>query len=233
MTAPSQLHYGSRFGGEISQLARASLSAVPSPDEEQAATARYSRWFHGEDASREPMATSRGKFRKITPNMAAAEIAAATKENLAILGEDANALLLPRLPEGHRLRKAVRSAILPGMPHLGTCKFGEVVTSRQADFVAVTQIFIANFEGAIDTTENSKMFHPATPEFKQMFFGLHLLLDRQGNYLGIDRKRGAQGVAFKTKNVSSALYSIASASTGLSIEELASRSGNGKKTTLP
>ena len=229
MAVPSQLHYGSRFGSEISQLARSSKSAASALRQEQVGSARYTRWFHGEDASPEPMATSRGKFRKVTSSMAAAEIAAATKENLAILGEDATALLLPRLPKGHRLRKSLRSSVLPGMPHLGSCKFGEVIISREADVVAVTQVFIANFEGEIDTAATSRMFQPRTPDFAQMFFGLHLFLDRQGNFLGIDRNRGVDGVAFKTKNISSALCSIASASTGLSIEDLMARLANEKK----
>lgn len=229
MAVPSQLHYGSRFGSEISQLARSSMSAAPALRQEQVGSPRYTRWFHGEDASPEPMATSRSKFRKVTSSMAAAEIAAATKENLAILGEDATALLLPRLPKGHRLRKSLRSSVLPGMPHLGSCKFGEVVISREADVVAVTQVFIANFEGEIDTAATGRMFQPRTPDFAQMFFGLHLFLDRQGAFLGIDRNRGVDGVAFKTRNISSALCSIASASTGLSIEDLMARLANEKK----
>jgi hypothetical protein len=53
-----------------------------------------------------------------------------------------------------------------------------------------------------------------------MFFGLHLILGRDGNLLGFNQKLGNKGVSFKTKDITTALHNVASVSTGLSIEVL-------------
>jgi len=63
-----------------------------------------------------------------------------------------------------------------------------------------------------------------------MFFGLHLILDRDGNLLGFDKRLGDNGVAFKTKDITTALYNIASASTGLSMDALQARAAASRKT---
>jgi len=229
MTAVSKLQYGDRFGEEVIKIARGSLSFVSSSSEAEVASAKYSRWFNGEDATPEPMATSSRKFRKITANMAVSEVAAATKENLSILGDDASDLFRSKLPAGHKMRRTVRPSLLHGIPYLGTCKFGEVVTERGQDKYAVTQMFIANFDGDLDTADGANFYKPASRDFGQMFYGVHILVDRFGNPLGFDRDRGENGIAFKTKDVTKALYSIASASTGLSIEALQKRAA-AKKT---
>jgi hypothetical protein len=168
------------------------------------------------------MATSRKKFRKIDASMAAAEIAAITKDNMTILGEDAFELFMPKLPDAHRLRKAVRAAVLPSVPYLGMAKFGEIVCGRTEDHVAVTQIFITNFDGELNT-RNANFCTPINRQFDQMIFGVHFLLDRNGNRIGFDYRRGENGVAFKARDMNEALYGIASASTGLSIEQLEAR----------
>ncbi|MEX2693955.1 hypothetical protein [Rhizobium mongolense] len=100
MSAVSKLQYGERFGEEVTKIARASLSVASTSSDAEVATTKYSRWFHGENAAPEPMATSRRKFKTITANMAAAEVAAATKENLSILGDDASDLFTSKLPAG-------------------------------------------------------------------------------------------------------------------------------------
>jgi hypothetical protein len=228
MTA-SQPRFGPHSLGEVSQP---SQKPTASPPGERAAPARYSRWFFGADGTSESQAIPGGGYRRDYSDMTAAEIAAATKDNLSILGQDANAIFLPRLPKGHRFRQSNRPSILAGMPHLGTCKFGEIITSQNPRTIAVTQVFVANFEGDIDTSNPLKLFRPSTAGFQQMFFGLHLLLDRQGNYLTIDRSRGSDGVAFRTKNISTALCNIASTSTGLPLNDLLARADAARKNGL-
>jgi len=230
MNTASQLQYGARFGEEVKKIAQSGLTVASSATDAQVASAKYARWFHGDAAEPEPMATSAKKFRRITPDMAVAEVVAATRENMAILGDDASNLFAPKLPGEHRMRKAIRSSILPNVPYLGTCKFGEIVTGQSKDALAVTQIFIANFDGDIDTAAGSvALFKPRSRDFDQMFFGLHLIVDRSGNPLGFNHKLGEHGVAFKTKDITAALYNIASASTGMSIKELQQRAAaNGK-----
>lgn len=128
------------------------------------------------------------------------------------------------------MRKAVRSSILPNVPHLGTCKFGEIVTGRSPDAVAVTQMFIANFDGDLDTTAGvANLYKPRSRDFDQMFFGLHLIIDRDGNFLRFNQRLGDNGLAFKTKDITTAHYHIASASTGLSIEALRARAAANRR----
>ncbi len=221
MTAISKLQYGNRFGEEIARLAQEKWAATQTAD---MLSARYSRWFYGQDdASSDTIATAGQRYRTITSEMSALEIASATKNNLNALGEDANELFSARLPDGHRMRKAIRSTILPDMPLFGTCKFGEIVADRSCDTLSVTQVFVANFHGEIDTMRPGSIYRPTHQDFDQMFFGVHIVVDRFGSILGFDHDRGKNGVAFKTRSMREALFSIASVSTGLSREELQAR----------
>lgn len=230
MNPASKLQYGDRFGDDVRKITRSALSVASASSEAEVASARYARWFGGETGEPEPMATSAKKFRKITADMVTAEVIAVTKGNLSILGDDASDLFTSKLPARHRMRKSIRSSVLPNLPYLGTCKFGEIITGGNKDAFAVTQIFIANFDGDLDTTtRDASLYKPKSRDFDQMFFGLHLILDRNGNPLGFNRKLGDNGVAFKTKDLTTALFNVASASTGLSIEALQDRAAASRK----
>lgn len=219
----AKLQYGDRFGDDVKKISRMAVPA-PSSSDAELPSAKYTRWFHGESVEPEPMATSSKKFRRLAADMALAEIIAVTKENLSILGDDANHLFASSLPTGHRMRKAIRASILPSVPHLGACKFGEVVTEHGPNAIAVTQLFIANFDGEINTAAGgTNLYKPRSQDFDQMFFGLHVLLDRNGNFLGFNQRLGENGLAFQTKNISTALYNVASTSTGLSLQALQER----------
>lgn len=221
MTAISKLQYANRFGNEIARLAHeTALAAAPSLSH---LPPRYSRWFHGADRDAGSSEEAGQRYRQLHADMTAMEIAVATRNNLTALGEDASDLIAHRLPDGHRMRKAIRSAVLPDAPFLGTCKFGEIIHERNAETLGVTQIFVANFHGEIDTERAGSIYRPSSPEFDQMFFGIHIIVDRFGSTLGFDYERGKKGLAFKTRDTAEALYSIASASTGLSREALLAR----------
>ncbi len=103
MMSIAKLQYGKRFGDDVRNISRTALSVASSSTEAEVASARYARWFHGETAEPEPMATSAKKFRRLAADMAVAEIIAVTKENLSILGDDANQLFASSLPTGHRM----------------------------------------------------------------------------------------------------------------------------------
>ena len=229
MSAATKLEYGSRFGSSVVKVAKASILSHADTGHSANGAPKYTRWFHGEDGNREPMATSAKKFRKIDPSMAAAEVAAITKENMAILGTDACDLFVSRLPREHRMRKAIRSAVLPSVPYFGLCKFGEVVADRVDDTFHITQIFITNFDGEVETSGKANFCTPINNKFDQMRFGVHVIVDRLGNRIGFDRERGEDGLAFKTKNIGQALFHIASESTGLSLEVLQMRAAAAKK----
>ncbi|MBO9098952.1 MULTISPECIES: hypothetical protein [Rhizobium] len=221
--AAEKLQYGNRFGNDIVKLANASLSLASQSSESEIAAAKYARWFSNGEVIPEPSETSRARFRKILPTMDAIEVASATRENLSILGNDAHDLFSDRLPANNRMRKANRSSVLPSIPYLGSCKFGEVVVGQSSASYSVLQLFIANFDGEFDTSAGASFYKPNSREFDQMFFGVHVVVDRDGNPLGFDRKRGVDGIAFKTKDLNKALYNVAAAATGLSMEQLKAR----------
>lgn len=214
--------YGNRFGEQIARIAHGEVEETHDGEAHTNAMARYDRWFFGENSSELLLSASK-KFRMIDQHMAAAEVEAATKENMAILGDEACDLFMSKLPKNHRLRKSVRSSVLSKVPYLGAAKFGEVVGARHGDTYSVTQMFIANFDGELDTSRGATYCVPLRLDFDQMYYGLHVLVDKFGSTLGFDHTRGRHGVAFKTKDMASALYSIASASTGLSRQALRAR----------
>lgn len=230
MGATLTVGYGSRFGGAVAEVARSSQNQIGKADA-QGGAARYSRWFFSEDGP-EPLATASKNFKEIAPRMAAAEVAAATKDNMAILGNEACDLFMSRLPKDHKMRKAIRSSVLAQTPYLGSCKFGEVLAARNADTYSVMQIFIANFEGELNTTAGATFVVPTRLDYDQMFYGVHVIVDKIGNPIDFDRARGRNGIAFKTKDLTTALYSIASASTGLSLEALRARASAKQRARL-
>ncbi|MDP9592344.1 UNVERIFIED_ORG: hypothetical protein J2W19_004935 [Shinella zoogloeoides] len=60
----------------------------------------------------------------------------------------------------------------------------EIVTGRSEDHFAVTQIFIANLDGDLSTVAGANFCKPRSRDLDQMFFGLHLIMDRDRNALG-------------------------------------------------
>jgi len=227
--SPSALQYQRRFGAAIEQVRRnVATSASTASDKARVApptvSAKYSQWFNP-DAPPPPAAPAtpvqdRLAFRAILPSMTANEVAVATKGNLALLGTDAYSVFASKLPAESRMRKAIRSTVLPTVPYLGSCKFGEVVLDHSESCYSVLQFYIANFEANLDTSGTSEFYQLKSKDFGQMYFGVNVLVDRNGNALGFDRTRGDNAVAFKTSDLSAALYAIASASTGLTIEDL-------------
>ena len=217
------LAYANRFGEGISKTVRQHALALASSRTEQTnISARYTRWFHGTDQP-EPLSTAKHKFRSISADMAAREIAEITRGNLAILGNDAHSLFSSRLPAGHKMSKAVRSSVLPSAPHLGACRFGQVTVNERPTHRTMLQFFIANFDAALDTTNFEAFYKPNSKNFDQIFFGIHLIVDRNGNTVDFDHGRGEQAVEFRTNDLTTALYNIASASTGLSVAALPTR----------
>lgn len=196
--------------------AHPSLAIVQSKRQQKQNPTRYGEWFYGEKIAVR-------KLRSITNEMSDADVAAATKENLALIGEETSRRILARLPPGHTLYKAVRTATLKAAPHLGACKFGEIITDYDRDKYDLLQVFLANFSGLLDTSSKANFLTPVSKNYDQMFFGLHVQVDRSGNPLGFNHALGTNGIAFQTKNLVNAFYHVAVASTGLSLEELKAR----------
>lgn len=180
------------------------------------APSRYGHWFYGEKVAIR-------KLRPITNEMTAAEVAAATRENLALIGEETRKRIVAKLPAGHNLYRAVRAATLRGAPHLGTCKFGEIITDYDHEKYELMQVFLSNFAGLIDASDTARFLTPMSRRYDQMFFGLHVQVDRAGNPIGFNRRLGSDGVAFQTRDLIKAFFHIASASTGIPPERLRAR----------
>lgn len=196
------------------------VAIVPRKRPPAQAPSRYGEWFYGEKvASR--------RLKPITNDMSAEDVATATRANLALIGEETRKRIVARLPAGHALHKAIRAAALRSAPHLGTCKFGEIVTDYDRDKYQLMQVFLANFAGHLDTSAPARFLVPLSKNYDQMFFGLHVEVDRAGNPLGFNRGLGIEGVAFQTRNLLKAFLHIASASTGVAIEEWEARARAG------
>lgn len=204
-------HMQAETGGAAAETAEASghvpLNLPP---------ARYTRWFRGES----PVIR---KLRAITPDMTPAEVAAVTRENLALIGEETGNQFTSNLPAGHKMKKTVRSSVMRGAPHLGTCRFGDIVTNYDDGRYSMIQLFLANFAGKIDTSDSNAFLTPLSRDYDQMYFGLHVFMDRAGNSLGFNHAQGAQGIAFQTRDMMKAFQHAAAASTGISLSELKAR----------
>lgn len=178
----------------------------------RAEPSRYGEWFYGEKSA------ARKKLKPITNEMNDEEVAAATKENLALIGTETAQRIIAKLPKGHNLYQAVRTSTLKAAPHLGACKFGEIITDYDHEKYDLMQVFLANFSGHLDTSKTARFLTPMNRNYDQMFFGLHVQVDRAGNPLGFNQSLGSNGIAFQTKNLLSAFYHVAVASTGLPSE---------------
>lgn len=128
-----------------------------------------------------------------------------------------------RLPVDSKMRKAIRASVVEAMPYFGSCKFGEIILDHDAISYAVLQVFIANYDAMLDTREVGAFYRPKGQDFDQLFFGVNVRVDRNGNPLGFDRDRGADGIAFKTKNPNTALRNIATLASGFSPDQLDAR----------
>ncbi|MCX8999577.1 hypothetical protein NOF55_20945 [Rhizobiaceae bacterium BDR2-2] len=188
-------------------------------EHKQAATpapSRYGHWFYGEKVAIR-------KLRQITDDMTAGEVADATRENLALIGEETCKRITAKLPSGHTLHKAVRAATLLSAPHLGACKFGEIITDYEHDRYDLVQVFLANFSGQLDTSDTTHFLKPLSRSYDQMFFGLHVQVDRAGNPLGFNRNLGVNGIAFQTRDLVKAFFHVAATSTGTPEDTLRAR----------
>lgn len=174
---------------------------------------RYLRWFLDDRPT--PLQPSRDAGGQ-NPE----DVAVRTHQSLQRAGERVGQHMISRLPPGHKVRRALRSAVLAQHPQFGACKFGEVVTDKERGIHHATQMFFANFDGALNLSGTGDFLTPLREEEDRMFYGIHVLVDPNGNLLDFDRKRGRGGIAFRTRNADKALLSIAAIGTGLSLEVL-------------
>ena len=222
-TAPN-LDYSKRFGNEVNTMqtiaARAAADAAKAQERVIGPT-KYSRWFFGEE-NQNGTSVAKPQLRPIDiGRMAAAEIAEITMSNLGILGDENWTMFSAKLPAQSMLRKDIKASLVNrDTPWLGSCKIGKVVGEAKDGLVSVQQFFIGNFDAEINTSGKGSPYQLRSRDFHQTFYGIHMLLDRLGNFKGFDTSKGEDGVAFHTEDVREAHFAIASAALGLSVEKL-------------
>ncbi len=184
-------------------------------------TSRLDRWLGEQENG--------PRFISLTPDllkrMKAEEILKITMSNLAILGSEEARQIVSLLPKAHKLRvpKAMKPRALPTMPYLGACKIGEVIRGQDGDRFHVTQMFMSNFVSEISPAPNGDIFRNVKKEIgntTKMFYALDLICDNTGRALGFDRSTGKNGLSFQTQNKADAVWEIAAAATGQTVEAL-------------
>jgi hypothetical protein len=187
-------------------------------------TSRLERWLGNP--------TESGKIVQITPqmiqSMSPQELMKIARNNIAIWGQEGYDEFVSQITGSHMLRKpkAFTPLLLPKVPYLGSVKLGEVILAKKDGKYLLNQIFTSNFVADIDTSGKGDLFnlHDKGPgNSAKMFYGMHVVVDRQGNPLGFDRSRGKNGVSFQTTKRAEAAVQIESAATGLNIDMLRER----------
>lgn len=177
-----------------------------------AAEPRHQEWFHGRVLS-----TEAGDSIERT---VAKRVAERMKKRLLAVGElqfEQFAEKLARFP--HQMHKSVASSLIPGHITHGVCRFGQTV-EKYKDRYEVIRFCVANGEIDIDPDKGERYLTllDRTRE-KFMYYGVAQTLDRCGNFLGINRDRGDDGVMFLTDDKREALFNVAAISTNRSPDD--------------
>jgi hypothetical protein len=173
---------------------------------------RHQEWFHGRALSTE---TGDSIERTV-----ALRVAERMRQRLYKVGEqqfDQFAEKLSKFP--HKMQRSVASSLIPGYITHGVCRFGQTV-EKQKDCIEVIRFCVTNGEVDIDPDKGERYLTllDRTKE-KFMYYGVAQTLDRCGNFIGINRDRGDDGVMFLTDDRREALFNVAAISTNRSPED--------------
>lgn len=249
MAAAEKLSYENRFGDEIRgsvAAVRAAMAAgdktsgdkAPKSGQAQPAASgapskgKHTDWFTGgkgyEDAPK-TAAQPQSRLRKITPGMALKELAAATLNNMGVLGEDSYNEIEKRMSQmvpRHAMKRSIKASILADKPHFGSCRIGKVPLKREvtgeAVIVTELQYYIANFNTVLSTADDSNFHTPQGNEFGRTFFGVVVdINETTGKAMGFNKTYGKEGVVFQTGNAKDALMFMTAFSSGKKPKEIA------------
>lgn len=243
MAAAEKLSYEARFGNDIRGNVAAVRAAMAGGKGEamvqttQAAPqkelkGKHTNWFtdgkgYGEDQPVAP-AQQGSRYKKITPGMALKELAAATLNNMNVMGEDGYEEFekrMRRMVPKHGMKRSIKASILNDKPHFGSCRIGKVPFKRdvtgEAVIVTELQYYIANFNTVISTAEDSSFHTPQGNDFGRTFFGVVIDIDETtGKAIGFNKNYGKEGVLFQTGNPKDALMFMTAFSSGKSTKEI-------------
>lgn len=170
------------------------------------ATPRHQEWFHGRALSAD---TTDSIERTV-----AMRVAVKMKQRLHEVGENNYSQFASKLAKfPHHLRKSVASGLIPGHITHGVCRFAQTV-EKNRDTYEVVRFFVTNGDVAIDPDKGERYLTLLDrSREKVMYYGLAQTLDRGGNFIGINRDKGEDGVMFLTDDRREALFNVAAIST--------------------
>lgn len=175
---------------------------------------RYADWFEGK--GRAPVQAEPAASR-----ITRAELARQTIKLLSGAGEQFHEKVESRLPDGHRMKKAILAELLEGVPHLGTCRIGRVPLYKNGELISIAEFYVTNFDAKL-STRSRHFFNYGDDALKggAMFYGVGIFADRFGRRLAFDKRIGDDGIYFQTKEEAKAIYAMAGIATGKSLAEL-------------
>jgi hypothetical protein len=170
------------------------------------ASPRHQEWFHGRTLSADATDSME--------RTVALRVSEKMKQHLHGMGEknyDQFVSKLAKFP--HQLRKSVAPGLIPGHITHGACRFAQTV-EKHSNTYEVVRFFVTNGEVAIDPAKGDRYLTLLDrSQEKVMYYGLAQTLDRGGNFIGINRDKGDDGVMFLTDDKREALFNIAAIST--------------------
>lgn len=250
MAAAEKLSYETRFGDEIRgsvaavRAAMAAGSKAPQSGQKQQTQqtppkasgapgkGKHTDWFtegKGYGDAPKSAAQPQSRLRKITPGMALKELAAATLNNMGVMGEDSYDEFekrMSRMVPRHGMKRSIKASILADKPHFGSCRIGKVPLKREVtdDAIVVTELqyYIANFNTVLSTAEDSSFHTPQGNDFGRTFFGVVVdINETTGKAMGFNKTYGKEGVLFQTGNPKDALMFMTAFSSGKKPQEIA------------
>lgn len=174
---------------------------------------RYVDWFEGERLPAPSII--RPQVEKVVDLNEATRVL--TKKLMEQTGLKAYSAVSTRMPAESRLRKAIEARALDNPLH-GVCRVGRVILGRNDDEFSAAEFYVTNFDAKLDT--NARSFYTPTNRKGGMFFGVGVIIDKDGKPKRFDLAKGEDGMYFQTRDLGMAIYAIASISTGMSVDQL-------------
>jgi hypothetical protein len=180
---------------------------------------KYVEWFEGQHVAA-PAVIRREIPQVVDIRSARDKQVQLTLDTMNIVGAQTYDIVAPRLPKASSLKKTLQAKVLPEFPKLGVCRIGSVILEQNGrDDYSAAEFYVTNFDAELSTTAQ-RFYTPKSDQLGGMFFGIGVIQDGAGNVRSFDRRLGRKGLYFQTKEITKAIYGIASISTGMTIEQL-------------
>lgn len=185
---------------------------------------KYVEWFEGDRLRRPAPIAAPAVVRHVpavvdlkTEREKQVELTLAT---MNMVGAKTYDIVAPRLPAASALKKSLLAKVLPDFPRLGVCRVGSVILDQTGrDDFSAAEFYVTNFDAELSTTAH-RFYTPKSDQLGGMFFGIGVIQDGEGNVRSFDRRFGRKGLYFQTKDLTKAIYGIASISTGMTVKQL-------------